>query len=123
MCFQERKTGAIIVAILSVLVMLLGVVMLIECVVFSSSTTVLNADMGDFKEANNFASSMFYTLLLVSIVAVIMGALGLTCMAKPCIHSRCWVVTYGITIIIIWVIFAVVGFIIVAVSTNGPETV
>ena len=123
MCFQDRKTGAIIVAILSVLVMLLGVAMIIECIVFSSRTTVLNANLGDFKEANDFASTIFYILILVSIVAVFMGGCGLTCLAKPCVKSRFWVITFGITLVMVWVVFVVIGAVVAAVATNGPETV
>lgn len=122
MCFRNRKTGAVIVTIVASLVVILSAALMIETVVFQSSTSFLNSDFSNFKEPKEFSTKTFYTLIFASIFTVLLGCFGLCCLCRPCVRSRAWTVIYGLTLMLVLLIFLVFGFLTLVISTNGPET-
>ena len=122
MCFRNRKTGATIVTLMSILVVVISAALIVETIVFQSSTSVLNSDFSHFTEPREFSTKTFYTLIFVSIFTILLGCCGLCCLCRPCMASRAWTVTYGLILMLVMLIFLVFGFLILVVSTNGPET-
>jgi hypothetical protein len=47
MCFADRKKPALIVTVLSVIVILCGIIMVVESIVFATQQDVYEADLGD----------------------------------------------------------------------------
>ena len=82
----------------------------------------MNADFGSFTQLNSFSTITFYVLICISVLAILIGVCGLSCLCRPCVVSRGWTVIFGLTILWIWITFSIFGFIITAISTNGPET-
>jgi H+/Cl- antiporter ClcA len=123
MFFKERRTGAYLVIILSTLVAVIAIAMIIMTCVFNQSLSFLNGNNSEYNVPNNWKVFAVVILLLFSSTALIVGLTGLFCLCKPCIKHRGWVIPFGISIMFSWVIFSIMGFIIAAFSTNGPETV
>ncbi len=123
MFFKERRTGAYLVIILSVLVTVLSIAMIIMSCVLNASLSFLNGNNSDLNTPNNWKTFAVVILLLFSSTALIVGISGLFCLCKPCLEHRGWVIPFGISIMFSWVIFSIMGFIIVALSTNGPDAI
>ena len=51
------------------------------------------------------------------------GICGVTCLAKKCIENRAWTFIYGFSLVLIWIVIAIMGIILTAVSVNGPEVI
>jgi hypothetical protein len=123
MFFKERRTAAYLVIILSVLVTVLSIAMIIMCCVFNSSLGFLNGNYSDLNTPNNWKVFAVVILLIFSSTALIVGLSGLFCLCDPCLKSRGWVIPFGVSIMFSWVIFSLMGFIIVALSSNGPDAI
>jgi hypothetical protein len=123
MCFTTRKLPACIVVIFSVIVILLGIAMIAECIVFQYQKTVFNSSSSKTDQVAKFATSSFGVLLGFSALAVLAGICGVTCLAKKCIDNRAWTFIYGFLLVIIWIVFTLMGIILTAVSVNGPEVI
>lgn len=50
MCFKDRKIPAILVTVLSVFLILFGIVIMAEAVIYETKTSVLNTDFGTWKD-------------------------------------------------------------------------
>ena len=111
------------VVILSVLVILLGLAMIAECIVFQYKQTVFN--QGDTKtdQVKKFATSSFGVLIGFSGLAVLTGICGVTCLAKKCTENRAWTFIYGFSLVFVWIVIAIMGIILTAVSFNGPDVI
>jgi len=125
MCFESRKKPALIVTILSTIIILAGLVMVVESIVFASGANVLDADLGQVTEqAHKFKSLSYGSLLAFSFLAIITGIAGTTCGCKPCRGGNiCWPIMFGISLFFVWLITLIIGSIITGVSMSGPEQI
>lgn len=124
MCFQERKKPAVIVTVLSVLVILLGILMVIESIIYFTKGSILTTDLGTIKEkVKTFHSSTFGVLIAFSASAILTGACGASCLAKPCKENRAYPIIYGILLFIVWVIILVIGIVVTAISFSSPTAI
>ncbi len=121
MCFKERKKPALIVTILSVLVVLCGITMIIETIIFAVSSNILDADLGTVTNAAAKFKTITYAILLAfACLAFVTGIFGTTCGCKPCAKgSICWPVWFGISLFFVWIITLIVGAILTAISFSG----
>jgi hypothetical protein len=114
------------IVILSLLTILLGSAMIVESLIFQDSSVqeIKPPNLStDFESSKTYTSLLFYLVVVLATIAIMIGICGLTCLAKPCSKSLGFIRIFGICITMSWLLFIVFGFIIVAVSTNGPETV
>lgn len=123
MCFTARKVPAVIVVILSYIVILLGVAMITECIVFQYQKTVFNSSTSKADQIAKFATSSFGVLIGFSAIALLTGICGATCFAKKCAENRAWTIIYGFILVVIWIVFVLMGIILTAVSVNGPDVI
>ena len=123
MCFATRRAPACLVVILSVIVILLGIAMIAECIVFQYQKTVFNSNESKSDQVAKFATSSFGVLIGFSALALLTGICGVTCLAKKCAENRAWTFIYGFLLVLIWIVFALMGIILTAVSVNGPEVI
>lgn len=125
MCFEDRKKPALIVTILSAIIILCGLIMVVESIIFAAQDDVLSADLGTVSEqAANFKNLSYGTLLAFSFMAIITGLAGTTCGCKPCAKGNiCCPILFGIALFFVWLITLIVGSIITAVSFSGPEQI
>ena len=123
MCFEDRKKPALIVTILSVIVILCGVVMTIESIVFATQDDALSADLGSVSQSmGDFKNASMASLLIFSLLTIVTGIAGATCGCKPCAKgSICWPIIYGTLLLIVWLVTLIIGAIITGVSVSGPE--
>ena len=126
MCWKSknRKTPAIIVTVLSVIVMILGIAMAIESYVFQTSkSSILSADFGAINDSiKKYRMMASGALLLFSVLVIAIGAAGASCLARPCSRYMCLPMTYGICLVAIWLIVFIVGLVLSWVGLNGLET-
>lgn len=124
MCFKEREKPAKIVVFLSVLVILCGVVMFIESVVYQSTgNNIFTADLGTWTEnVAKFKNVTGGFLIAFSLVAFFTGIGGASCNCGPCAKGNiCYPIIYGILIMFVWIVVLVIGIVLTAVSFAGPE--
>jgi hypothetical protein len=128
MCFHERKTPAKIVTCVSGIVVMCGIVMLVNTIVFAAGTSesLMDADLGDVTEtAKKFRNGSLATLLVFSIVAILTGLAGTLCLCKgPWSSGHIgWPIGYGIVLFFVWVVTLVMGSIVLAVSTTSSNSI
>jgi hypothetical protein len=120
MCWGEKKVPVLILTILSSLMIVCGVIMVIECIVYQTSQSVLTADLGSLTtQIQSFKNSTFGVLIGFSATAIIVGIFGTLCHCKPC-DSIVFPILFGITLTAIWIVFIVVGAVLTTVSVAGP---
>ena len=125
MCFQNRKTLATIITVMSIIVALGGVVLLIESIVFETKGSLMRADLGSITTSvAMFRNGTFIAMLVASIVAILIGLLGSLCLCKVCERNSCCLsIGYGTTIFFVWIVFIVVGAILTAFAFLSPDQV
>lgn len=123
MCFADRKKPALTVTILSVIVILCGIVMVVESIIFATQDDVLSADMGSISNSmGNFKTASMASLLAFSLLAVATGISGTTCGCKPCVRGNiCWPIIFGSLLLIVWIVTIIVGIVVTVVSFSGPD--
>jgi hypothetical protein len=123
MCFADRKKPALIVTILSVIVILCGIVMVVESIIFATQDDVLSADMGSISNSmGNFKTASMASLLAFSLLAIATGISGTTCGCKPCARGNiCWPIIFGSLLLIVWIVTIIVGIVVTVVSFSGPD--
>jgi hypothetical protein len=124
MCLRERKVPAILVTVLSVILILIGILILIQAIVYELRTSVLNTDLGDWQDitlkVKTFRQSTFGLLIAGSAVTMIIGCFGAMCLCKPCKRVYCSVI-FGTVLLICWILFGVIGAVITFFSAAGPK--
>lgn len=101
----------------------MGLIMLVESVIYETSSSVMTADFGGVSSyISIFRKGTFTTLLIGSLATILIGALGTCCNCKTCKNnSCCWAVFYGSVLFFLWMIFLVVGSLITGLSAAGPK--
>lgn len=126
MCFKTRRLPAIIVTIGSILVLIGGIILIIEASVFYTKKSVITADLGTnlTVNANLFRMAVAGAMLAASILAILLGGCGTTCLCTFCKkHSCCLSVFWGLLLTVSWVIFIVVGALLCNFSTAIPKSI
>jgi hypothetical protein len=124
MCFKQRRVPAIIVSILSILVAILGLIMLIESIVYQTKPSILTAELGDLDgPVFAFRIGTFVAMIIAALLAICVGCFGSCCTFKPCIKHRGYSICFGLTITLIWIIFIVVGGVMTSISEMGPKQI
>lgn len=125
MCFADRKKPALIVTVMSVLVIICGIIMVVESIVFATQRNVIDEDFGDVSASmSQFKSASMASLLVFSLLAIITGVSGATCGCKPCAKGGiCWPIIYGVLLLLVWSVTLIVGAIVTGVAVTGPETI
>lgn len=109
---------------LSALLIVLGLILAVMSFQFNSKDTIINADLGDLTEyVSKFRQFTFALILLGSLVAIITGVLGTMCTCGRCKKNRCYVIFWGISLSLVWVIFIVVGLLIIGNAKGAPEVI
>lgn len=123
MCFNRREKPAKIVTGLSVLVLICGIVMLINCIIFAGDKDAFFNEDEQWEEDQGLAmGGVISSLIIFSILAIFVGCAGMCCSCKPCAEGGlCWPIVYGTCMTFIWVVFMVVGCVIASVSIAGPQ--
>jgi hypothetical protein len=121
MCFKDRKKPALIITILSVFVVLCGVTMIVESIIFALQDDIMTADLGTISQAAGKFKTVVYAILLgFACLALVTGIIGTTCGCKPCAKgSICYPVWFGILLFFVWIVTLIVGAIICAISFTG----
>lgn len=110
---MSRKIPACIVAVLSGVVVLLGLIMVALSIRFANSEFLNDpGEIGDYK------NRAFGILLGASIVAVATGCLGF-CLI--CLRSKVFAFIYGSLLLVAWVGLLVMGIVIAGVSHTSPD--
>ena len=124
MCFRDRKVPAILVTMLSVILVLIGVLILIQALVYEFRSSVLNTDLGSWQDitskVDTFRHSTFGVLIAGSAVTMLIGCFGAMCLCKPCSRVYCSVI-FGSILLVCWVLFGVIGAVITFFSAAGPK--
>lgn len=127
--FKTRNRWALVVIILSAVVAIGGIVMVgLSVKFYTSEDEFWSADMGDMnEEMDSIRNGVFGALLVFSIVAVIVGGFGMSCLCGPCkpdaTCARAWPITYGIILSVVWIVYFVVGGIVTGMATQLPEAI
>ena len=122
MCFNDRKTPAMFVSILSAFVILFGILMVILSAIYYTKGSILTTDIGELtKQVKTFHTSTFGVLMGFSCTAVLVGACGISCFCKPCKEKLAFPIIYGIILTAVWIIILVVGVVVTAVSFSTSE--
>ena len=121
---EERKNPALLVTVLSGIVVICGFVMLGVSVSFKNNKDdIFNADFGDKERALNQVKSLtFGGLLIFSLIAVFIGAAGLTCGMKPCAEGGCkriGPILFGLSLMFVWLVYLIVGVVIGGASVTA----
>jgi len=121
MCFKDRKTPATIVMAMSALLIVLGFILVVMSVVFFNRDNILRADLGELTEyVKLFKVSIFGLIIFGALVTIITGIFGTMCRCKPC-HHRCYIITWGTSLTFVWVLFIIVGAVIMGNALGAPK--
>lgn len=125
MCFQTRKTPAIIVGIMSGLVVILGLVMVFLSIRFSKAEVFdyekgIVTDSKASNEISDFKTQVVIILLVTSFFAVLVGFCGLSLM---CIRHRGCAVLFGCSLMPTWVAIFVLGTSLALFSNSSKSTI
>lgn len=117
-----------IVAILSALVAIGGIVMLILAITFvSGKNSIMEVDMGtDINAYKDLAKNSFFgILLIISLIAIGTGIGGITCVSQ-CTQGKCgkcMTIFYGLGIGLVFLAYIIVGAVVAGVSSQSHDEI
>lgn len=88
MCFNDRRSPAVIVSVLSGIAGALGVLMMVQTFMFHKNDSFLTAKIGgSYQEYFDYFNLYSYVVLLViSSLAILLGICGVGCCGSCCIN-------------------------------------
>jgi hypothetical protein len=124
MCFKNRRYPSILVTVLSVFLILFGIVIMAQAIIYETRSSVLNTDLGTYKDISikvkTFRQATFALLVVGAIATMVTGCAGTMCVCKPCKPIWCSMI-FGTVLMGCMVLFLVVGSIITGLSMAGPK--
>jgi hypothetical protein len=95
---------------------------------YNNEDDVWNADLGSMQEdADAMRDGVFGGLIVFSVIAVITGLLGITCICKACKKNDCcnqiYTMSYGFVLTLVWFVFILVGGIVTGLATALPQAI
>jgi hypothetical protein len=119
MCFEKRKTPVCIIAVLSVITLLAGILMIAFAFMFTNSAILENIGKED-KTVKDGKDLIFMILLIFSLSTIVIGGLGFL---FKCVKNRCFACTYGIVLLPTWIVVLVVGLLALAAAVTSEEAI
>ena len=119
MCFDERKTPANVILVMSVLGAICGIVMIAFAFMLTNSEILeqIEKENVDVKDARHL---VFLMLLIFALLTIFVSGLG---MCLKFIENRCFTAVYGIILLPVWIVVIVVGIIAVAASGAAKDRI
>lgn len=122
MCYENRWKPVLILTTLSVVVLLCGLVLFIESLIFYFSPSIVNSKF-EMPDTQLFVQQVFQALLGTSIAAILLGVLGTQCNRRPCKDYLVLLIFYGIALLVVWMTILVCGVLLTAFASSGPDVI
>ena len=119
-CFKSRKTPALIITILSVLVIIAGLAIAIIAFGAQAAESVLDSDYEEMQQFSTYKTGAFGVIAAAGIISILVGIMGLLFI---CIKHRCYALCFGTLLGGIWMWIVIMGGVLATASAVSDSVI